>query len=425
MFRTFPLLLLLLLVSCSSLTRNRENYLHSYQQGEVRAAQKTLAKSIKKEMPERRYRESPNAVWLLLDQATLLLAQGDAEGAIRNYDAALDAIDFYRQDLLVEEAGKVALSDGIAAYAGEDYEQLLAPLYFALALLQKGDEANAESLLRRVENVEQYPNNAFAKYLFATLLEKRKDYSNALILYRQADALVGSAVANASIERIERKMSGRAHPSATILFICHNGLAPYKITEYSNASVASAAAVETLLQTTHNIKPAMSSLTGLPLPKLVSWPHSKPTAIFATVDDAAHALIPMYDIASTARQQLKKRMPLIAARAAARMLLRRGFVYGANEKDPSLGFATDLAMLLANASTKADTRSWGTLPSSIDAFRIDVAPGEHTIAFSKGTETLGAPCTMQLSDGDLCVVQLFYIYPHVANVIVNKKGVTL
>ncbi len=93
----------------------------------------------------------------------------------------------------------------LGAYAGEDFEQVLARVYFALALIQAGDYGNAYAILRQAEELQQglrerydrccatsdfhLPDLTFAKYLFALLLEKQGDKSNACLLYQQSGAL--------------------------------------------------------------------------------------------------------------------------------------------------------------------------------------------------------------------------------------------
>ena len=94
------------------------------------------------------------------------------------------------------------LQDEQGAYQAEDFEQVLARVYFALALLHQGDESNAYAVLRQAEEYQQYrrevytkipftrhyhlADNGLSKYLFATLLKKRGDPSNAQVLYSQA-----------------------------------------------------------------------------------------------------------------------------------------------------------------------------------------------------------------------------------------------
>ncbi len=66
--------------------------------------------------------------------------------------------------------------------------------------------------------------------------------------------------------------------------------------------------------------------------------------------------------------------PVIAASGVARLMLRRGLVAACSKHDRDLGLVMDIGMLVANMLTTADTRSWGTLPLSIDGARMMLKP---------------------------------------------------
>lgn len=425
---------LAILTSCSSQLARREEYIASYQCGSFQQSDAILCKAIDNSLPQENYRKSKDAVWLLLDRATERFATGRIEEAISDYDLALQAIDYYNQDDSPEKVGQFLLEDGIAAYPGEDFEQILARVYFALALLHQGDMGNAQALLRQAEDVQQrkqenYRNhrltrefnlvdNPVAKYLLACLAEKNGDFSNAEILYQQTANLLGRG-----------GLCPELHPnhphsdSCTLLIVGHNGNAPLKVSEFSDASVASAFALEMILCSNH-IDPAISSMTGIPVPALVQSRASFPVPLAATVNSCQKALFPLCNVTAVAAQQLKERMPIIVARGVARMLSRRTAVAFASEQNSDLGAVVDLAMLIANASTAADIRTWGTLPSSIDLARFDLPPGRHTLTLRINNQFIPpfvAYYDLHLKPEDLCVINIFNIHPGVHTVHIPKR----
>ncbi len=425
--RLFLCTALICLYGCGAPLDRRDQYLIAYQQGQFPLAEAMLTQEVEASMPEGDFRESPDAIWLLLDRATERFATGNVEAAIEDYRIAVEAIDYYNQYSLAESLGQLLLEDGYGAYAGEDFEQILARVYFAFALLHQGDESNAFALLRQAEEVQQWKreqyrksevtkdfeliDNALGKYLLALLSEKRKDSSNAGILYGQVQSLLNQ-------EELPTPIKPLDNTPATLVIVSHNGNAPYKVSETSDASVASAVALELILQSQH-IDPAFSSFAGIPVPALLQNPLSFPIPSFAIVDGQEKALFPLYDVRNAAAQQLHQQMPIIVARGVARFIIRRGAVACAQNRDEALGNIIDIAMLIANASTRADTRSWGMLPSSIDLARYGLLPGEHEIALktASGISTY----TIRLKPHDLCLIHLFAIHPGVITVQIPKR----
>lgn len=423
-----------ILTGCSSTLARREEYISSYQRGCFQQSQEILDKTIESNIPQNNYRKCKDSVWLLLDRATERFAMGDVDGAIADYNSALEAMDYYCQDYSPEQVGQFLLEDGVSAYPGEDFEQILARVYFALALLHNGDSNNAQALLRQAEDVQQRKqenyrsnrltcdfnliDNPVAKYLLACLAEKNGDFSNAEILYKQTSDLLGYGGLSPELHPNHSRDS-----SCTVLIVGHNGNVPAKVSDFSDASVVSALALELIL-CTNGVDPAISSMTGIPVPILVQSRASFPTPLFASVDGCQKPLFQLYDVTAVAAQQLKERMPIIVARGVARILSRRTAVAIASDRNSDLGAVVDLAMLVANASTEADTRTWGTLPSSIDMVRFDLAPGQHTLKVRIANQIV-PPFTcyyeLKLPPESLCVINIFNIHPGVSTIQIPKQ----
>lgn len=414
------ILLTIVLTSCSSsLTMQRGEYLKAYHHGGLCEAEKQLDHML----PSRNYTQSNDAVWVLLDRATTRFAMGKIDEAIDDYRAALEGLDYYSQDLPVEQLNKILLQDQLGAYQADDFEQVLARVYLSLALLNQGDMSNTFAILRQAEEYQQKKrifyaqsllthdyqliDNPLSKYLFAVLLEKYGDFSNADILYRESG-------------RGKTEAESRKPGQATILLVCHNGKAPYKISGTCDASVASALALEIILGSSCHRDPAISSLTGIPVPKLCYWPCAFGSLVRASLDgNTSQPLQPFYDIGCAAEQQLDQKMPVIVARGVARFALRRTTVGYMQEQDPALGFLTDMVMLAANASTKADTRSWTTLPLTLDIARFDTSPGEHSLNISVDG-TLNKTFRLSLKSDDLCVINIFNLHPGITQILIPQ-----
>lgn len=394
------LILLLLLTSCSPFALEREAYVRAYHSGAYAAVENEVSDLIDK-------KNENEQVWLHLDRGVERFVSGNSEGAIEDFQLAVETIDYFNECGFLETLGKTLFYDGAGPYRGDDYEQLLARIYFAFTLMVCGDESNAMALFRQAEEWSQkkvieyaaHPatrgfevaQNCVGKYVFAALLEKRGDLSNAEILYRQSGIDLGRG------------------GDSTVLVICHNGAAPFKYTSYSAASQASAFALELFL----GIKghdPALSTLTGIPVPELGYRPYSTPLPTRVCLDDENKNLQPVFSITRAAELELRQKRPVVIARGAARLAMRRGAVYVAQRQDPRIGQLVDLGMLILNSATGADTRSWNLLPERIDIARFDVEPGTHTLQIY--IEPTGMfPAQIKLKKGDLCLIHVFNLYP--------------
>lgn len=347
--------LLLLLCSCSHYYQDAATQLRN---GRFEEAEKKLSKVDA---------ASNEAALLLLSRAMVYFQSGNFQKSSCDFEKALDAIDYYKQISIPEIAGQTLIQDDIAAYVPPPFEESLARFYQALAFLHLGQEDNAAATLYYLENhLEQTP---LTTYLLATLFQRRGD-SNARVLCSRL--------------KVEA-------PKGNVLLVHHRGVAPQKKTEIAPISVVSAALVERILET-KDVKPALSTLVGVPIPTLVNT--KRPTNILK-VDRPP---IVSFDIARAAENHLEKEMPWTAARAAARLLIRRGLVAATKEKVQPF---VDFAMLISNLATQADTRSWATLPSCIDLYHLDLKPGQHRVQVGKQTVTI------TVKEKDLTIVEIF------------------
>lgn len=311
-------------------------------------------------------------------------------------------------------------------------ENILARVYFALALLHEGEISNATALLRQAEEMQLKQQdmlsnayctgsfsyeNGLAKYLLAMALEQQGDTSNARILYGKAEKINGCLPPIIELYPVDK------NNAATLLCICHNGNVPFKISATCPASVASAAALEILLASQH-INPACSSFTGIPVPALCQYPYSHPRQTSMQIAGVNTPLIPFYDVAAATYAELEYKKPLIVARGVARFLLRRSAVAYAQQQDPCVGAIVDFGLFLINSNTQVDTRSWDTLPSSIDLARYTLPPGIHHITLTvqrPGYYPYTTTLPIKVQTHDLVVINIFNIHPNLTVTLIPSR----
>lgn len=358
-------------------------------------------------MPKEDYRHSKEAVWLYLDRANLSFFACQSERAVEDYQRAIEAMDYYQIDLLREELSSLLLSEELKAYAGEDFEQIFARLYAAFALAQLKDWSNVHALLRQAEEEQQRKKELYrqakateryqieeplAKYLFALLLEKRGELSNATILYREARELFaqrGQLIAARQVEEDLKQMEqSKREGKATLLLFLHQGAIGRKISVLQPMTGMALQIAEQILGSRESL--TLSNLPGIAIPK---WEERKqlsfPTLSFSFLGQE-HPFILAASLDQLARLQLKKKIPLLAARALIRLLLRRGALQIVREREErgeereegrlTLSFLTDLFFLSSNLFTHADTRSWRILPKELHFIRLDLPEGCYTLS---------------------------------------------
>ena len=144
-----------------------------------------------------------------------------------------------------------------------------------LLFFHLNQEDNAAATLYYLENhLEQTP---LTTYLLATLFQRRGD-SNARVLCSRLNVEA---------------------PKGNVLLVHHRGVAPQKKTEIAPISIVSAALVERILEK-KDVKPALSTLAGVPIPTLVN--SKRPTNILK-VDRPP---IVSFDIAQAAENHLRQ-----------------------------------------------------------------------------------------------------------------------
>lgn len=386
--RLFLFTLIASLSSCSS-HRTLDRASHEYACSHLEKAEEIIEDNLTKSKAEQHWQNNKNSALYLLYGAYFKHFQGDYNLAIKRYQKALEAIDFYSQESGLEKSQMLALDDNQAAFSGDFYERLLARFYFALCLQQAGESDNSQALLRQYEETSQLiqeemrsasflshvqiSHNLLARYLLACGLEARSDLSNARILLESCkQGSIHEAFFNKELNSL-----GKRSKKAWLVVVVHLGQVPQKTQGFAAGATASLLALEAYLDS-RQIDPAWSSMTGIAIPEYKDQFNTHFPLPPFKLDSKNITSLKMVDVSEIARQELNQKLPVITARALARQLMRRAIVYHQYTKSESAGVTADLLLLWANINTKADTRSWSLLPSEIWLARRDLEPGTHT-----------------------------------------------
>jgi uncharacterized protein len=330
-----------------------------------------------------------------LNRGMLLRMQGDFPASIAAFERA-KALGLDLEALSVTEGlAKLTVAEAASSYVPDPYERVLLHVYQALNFLEQGnlDAARVEALqldvaLRRLDPQDgraPQGGDAFARYLSGLIFEAHGEWSDALIAYRFAarayeaaqrplphslklgllrlTEYVGLAEEHAAYRErfgIEQWESvARRAREAEVVVVLHRGLAPVK---YEHSVMAQD------FRSGQLYRVSLPHLRRRP-PRAASFSLSEGESRVLGEDvEAVHAL---------AALSLEQKLPGMTARAIARNVVKHNASSRAREENPLLGLIVNVAGAIAE---QADTRSWRTLPDSIQIARLSLPPGEHEVS---------------------------------------------
>lgn len=355
-----------------------------------------------------------NRVLYLLNKGMVLRMKRDFAGSNVALEEAKAEMDRLYTVSISETGLRVVLNDGSRSYSGDNYERVLLHLYKALNYLEldQPDSARVEVLqidvvLRKFaekipdsKNIEGAFTDAFTLYLAGLIYDDRKEWSDAMISYRNAytaykkSAVAIPAMLKNDLMRLARKQGlmdelkkyqaefpglqdnkGVAPDQGELVFVLNSGLAPFKREKMIDA-------VETVT----------GSKARIGLPSYESRP-SNIVAARITVNDQQATTELMEDVDSIARKNLDSQMETITNVTKARVFGRKvagkkadAIALVRNEQPSFLNTLFQTGVKAAELTESADTRSWYTLPSHIQLARLSLPPGNHGVK----VELLGA-----------------------------------
>lgn len=315
--------------------------------------------------------------------------------------------------------GALAVNDNITEYVPPDYELGFLHLYLGLNYVQKNDLDGALVEVRRANRVQErarqarekdlqsaenelkqkglspnlgsvlsrYPDagnklkavqNGYLLYLSGLLYEASNDLNGAYIDYTRALAVApdNEAVIKAAIRVAKR--SGRNQDLVKLKK--QYGDRPGVSEGQGRVIILEERGVVSAMQSWNLTLPVYDSqgntaLYTVALPYYV--PSVSPKLSPLTLDSASVKTDELVDVNLMAQQQLTENMPTILLRQALR-------VYAKDQIRKSTAKDDDVGNLLFNVwntlTEQPDTRSWQTLPGSVNAASKIVKAGEHTVS---------------------------------------------
>jgi hypothetical protein len=413
-----PLVLFLVIgtaTGCATHVQRMRDARAAFHGGDLVAAEKAL---------ERQRAAGGDADVLDLDTAMVALATGRPAEAERLLRRVRDRFDHLEQ----ADAGETALTllgdDTARAYPGEDHEKVLVRALLALAdLAHDGDDAEAYSL-QVIEEQQRivaaaarddgtnpkaaYPQVALAPYLRGVLREAtHRDYDDAaryfhLVAAWQPEFTAGPTHHDRAAAGVHsRRGNGVVHVFALV------GQGPFKAEVVEMPSSLSVAIAGELLAGPLG-SPLPPTIAPITVPRIVAVPSGVAGLRVRAGEWQAGRTETLTDVSALAIRQQEAVHPGIVARAVARRTLKKGTIFGVQQglglsRGSLSAVALDVAGVAWEAAERADTRCWSTLPATIQACRVELPAGRHTLALEavdRGQRPCGRPATAAIDVAD-------------------------
>ena len=353
------LLCVLLLTNCATYTGEMTKFREAFYD------ENTEALSLLEKSPVAS--RSQDKVLYHLERGMLEYVSKDFKEATNNFSAAETLIDQLYTTSLSKEAGGLAIGEYLTDFKGETHEQLLTLLFSAQSYLSLKKPSAALVDIRRLQEkistLKIETPMPYVHYLSGLIYEMNKNWDDAIISYKKAwdDKLIESSIPLKRLALLRnRKDILNLLPKTTpkseeteVVFVLENGRSPIKVPE--NIFV-----------------PLNDTVVRVSFPVYRDVYYGSRYASIALNEKFLGNTENILDINSLCKQSLEKRRSKDLMRAALRVFTKD---QAARRLGQSFGiFALILTNIFSVATETADTRSWTTLPDSLQLYRFSLNP---------------------------------------------------
>jgi len=427
----FSILFSLMLTGCVSLGKKAESM-----QSELVAGHIGNALALAEEEDS-----SEEAVLASLNKGMLRRIKGNHQASNQIFEVAKQKIEELYGVSVSEQAGALIVNDKLRSFSGDRYEQVLLHAYMAMNYIQLDDldAARVEIMqadVKMQEWGEQPEEDPFVRYLSGIIFEALGETDQALVAYRQAKKVYESTKEKQNIQiptvlkkdllrvlakegiddelRVLKKefkmrlfkFKKPARGTGELVVVLNSSLAP--IREESRIVA--------------NVTGEVVDTVKIAIPKY-SAPKQRFSAQLMTDKNASINLELIEDIDALARAALSSDMPVIMTRAIARAVIKHESQEKVEEERGKLaGF---LATVINVATEQADTRSWTTLPQTIQLARVNLPEGKNKVSISIHNASGAVVDTIQkdvdIKSGQTAFLLEHWVAPNMSLNVIAKK----
>ena len=332
--------------------------------------------------------EDRNYVLFRMEKGMLLYLDKHYDEAVKLWTQADTKLDDLYTTSISRTANSFLINDSMSDYNGEAHERILLPIFSSMAFFANNNINNAQVMIRRtydVMNTLQDQKNGertlkyetFSHYFSGLVYESKNNWDNALVEYRLAlNNISESGKLEGKIEIL--KALGRIAEYKNRNDIL-NGIKKEKlnITWESQKNLMNKGEVYIIYESGKSpikvaediIIPTGKTVVKISFPKYKDLNYSSRYADIYVDNKLSGRTIVMENIGQMAKEALTERRVRDIARMSARVIAKDLVARKLNEENPYVGLA---ANLFNSAVEVADTRSWTTLPDTIQIARIPI-----------------------------------------------------
>lgn len=342
--------------------------------------------------------EKNSLTLLLLERATIELANGNLERAAEDYSAADQMLEIL--DLTPQGARKVAaamFSGTSVVYHAPLYEKLMVNMVSLATYLAANNPQAAAVEARRLvvlieyfsdAGYEEHPALSLANALAGYALDRVGESNAARRLYEAAIAIDGSPFAKASLDRMR---NGAKDNEAVVLVL--SGQGPVRVPKAIPIGVMMGWLTSDFPLSSNETKiiggfSAEQMLSVIRFPMMETSELRNKQWLIRTNRGGQHVLDLASDTNQFAEEQWREMRPAIAMNAITRWLTRHAAQTALGKGGEALGGVGGGIMRLAGVAAKGammaadipDTRAWNTIPGALHIGYVPIDPGTSTIS---------------------------------------------
>ncbi|MDH5711218.1 MAG: hypothetical protein OEZ15_06090, partial [Gammaproteobacteria bacterium] len=330
-----------------------------------------------------------------LNKGMLRRIKGNYQASNQIFEVAKKQIEELYGISVSEQAGALVVNDAMRSYSGDRYEQVLLHAYMAMNYIEMDDldAARVEMLqadVKMQEWGEQPEEDPFVRYLSGMIYEALGEKDEALIAYRQAKKVYQSTKDKQSLDiplvlktDLLRMLAEQGLDNELRLLKKELGIKQYKPAksskDYGELIVVLSSGLASIRNEKSIIANTGDEIVDTVRISLPAYEKARPRNLSRLVsgDKVSVDLELVEDVDALARNALSSDMPLITARAIARAVVKHKMQDKVKEKRGEL---MGLLATVTNVVTeRADTRSWTTLPQTIQMARVRLPKGTNKI----------------------------------------------
>jgi hypothetical protein len=385
------LFIALIFTGCQTYTNENEKIRADLYNGKYNEAIKKLDESSFS-------KEKQNYSLFLMEKGMLLYLQDNYKDAVNSWVNSDKHLDELYTTSISKTASSLIINDSKSDYTGEAHERVLLPIFSSLALFANKDNNNAIAMIRRTNDIkhefsakEKYKNilkyDLFSSYFSGLMYENKNEWDNAIIEYKKAlnnfnennkNTDNNQQIENFILKDLARLAEYRKRNDilkeidtnrrnikwisqdkfvkmGEIYVVYESGISPIKVAK--------------------NI-PFVTNKTyvNISFPEYKQIPYKNHySEIFINNVLVGKTLI-FAEIGKMAKESLENRKAADLTKIAARVIAKDVATRKIGEQNPLAGLA---ANIFSMSTEVADTRSWTSLPDTIQIYRITVTPNKE------------------------------------------------